>query len=197
MSELSVEFENTVCSNAQVYGMVESIKASKYPFLTDVADATETITNTVKTLALSQCGSGEDTFMNGIIVQMDVTMSLKAWVELQRYHFMEFVSSQSTMHCLPKFNLESQCNEYVAEEAKEIINDLIGEYLEDKKKVDFLEMMYNIPSGFRYTARMSTNYRQLKTIYKQRRNHRLKPDWGEFCDWIEHLPLSWMITGVE
>jgi len=44
------------------------------------------------------------------------------------------------------------------------------------------------------TARMTTNYRQLKTIYAQRRNH-LLPDWQMFCDWIETLPYSELITG--
>ena len=48
-------------------------------------------------------------------------------------------------------------------------------------------MLYNIPSGFELTAAMTTNYRQLKTIYQQRRNHAL-PDWQMFCDWIETLP---------
>ena len=56
------------------------------------------------------------------------------------------------------------------------------------------KVIYNIPSGFEYTARLTTNYRQLKTIYSQRKNHRL-PDWRIFCDWIEELPHSEWITG--
>ena len=49
-------------------------------------------------------------------------------------------------------------------------------------------------SGFELAARMTTNYLELKTIYRQRRNHRL-PDWHMFCDWVESLPDSHLITG--
>ena len=35
---------------------------------------------------------------------------------------------------------------------------------------------------------MTTNLRQLKTIYYQRRNHKL-PDWKMFCDWLEQLEV--------
>jgi hypothetical protein len=60
----------------------------------------------------------------------------------------------------------------------------------------YLEILYNIPTGFQLTARMTTNYRQLKTIYHQRKNHRL-PEWREFCKWIETLPYAGLITGKE
>ena len=65
-----------------------------------------------------------------------------------------------------------------------------------KKDVDdaFYRLIYNIPSGFEYTAGMVTNYRQLKTIYTQRKNHRLQ-EWRDFCKWIETLPHSEWITG--
>jgi hypothetical protein len=61
-------------------------------------------------------------------------------------------------------------------------------YNEDPTADNYLNLLYNIPVGFRLTAGMTTNYRQLKTIYQQRRNHRL-PEWQEFCDWVETLPL--------
>lgn len=48
--------------------------------------------------------------------------------------------------------------------------------------------------GLRLTARITTNYRQLKTIYQQRKNHRL-PEWRAFCAWIETLPRAEFITG--
>lgn len=35
---------------------------------------------------------------------------------------------------------------------------------------------------------MTTNYRQLKTIYFQRKDHKLD-EWHKFCDWCESLPL--------
>lgn len=145
-------------------------------------------------LASSKVGCGEDNFLNGIIVQFDLTLSIKAWVEMQRYHFMDFVSSMSTMHCISKMDVNSMCNEYVSLGVIDEVNRLKDIYLATKDKEDYLRLLYNIPTGFELTARMTTNYRQLKTIYLQRRNHRL-PDWHVVCDWIEKLPHSELITG--
>ena len=58
---------------------------------------------------------------------------------------------------------------------------------EDLKK-RYLEILYSNPCGFKLTAGMTTNYRQLKTIYSQRKTHRL-PEWREFCAWVETLPM--------
>lgn len=186
---------NPVVSNYKVYGLENSIAASKLPFAVHPEDCTPELTQTVINLAQSRPGCGEDTFLDGIIVQFDLTFTIKAWTELQRYHFIEFVSSQSTMHRITKFEIADQCNEYVDERMVKILEELIQRYEVHRTEENFLRMMYNIPSGLRLTARMTTNYRQLKTIYQQRRNHRLKPDWGEFCNWMETLPHSEFITG--
>ena len=69
---------NTVVNNAKVYGLEESVKASKYPMSVDVESCTEEITETVCKLATAEKGSGHDNFLNGIIVQFDLTFSLKA-----------------------------------------------------------------------------------------------------------------------
>jgi hypothetical protein len=45
-------------------------------------------------------------FLTGIRVAFDLTFSNKAWVEAERYRFLEFVSSQSTMHRITKFDLD-------------------------------------------------------------------------------------------
>jgi len=60
----------------------------------------------------------------------------------------------------------------------------------------YLRVLYSVPSGLRLTAGITTNYLQLKTIYHQRKDHRL-PEWREFCKWIEALPFSGLITGKE
>ena len=56
------------------------------------------------------------------------------------------------------------------------------------------DRLYSNPCGFILTARITTNYLQLKTIYAQRKNHTL-PEWRLFCKWIEQLPYSNLITG--
>lgn len=68
------------------------------------------------------------------------------------------------------------------------MEELKEKYNTTKDKEDYLRLLYSNPAGFELTARLSTNYRQLKTVYTQRYNHRL-PEWREFCDYIEkNLP---------
>lgn len=55
------------------------------------------------------------------------------------------------------------------------------------KKDLFMQIISCLPSGFEMEMEIVTNYLQLKTIYEQRKYHKL-PDWHEFCSWIESLP---------
>ena len=64
---------------------------------------------------------------------------------------------------------------------------------EEAIKEQYLRVLYSNPCGFKLTAGMTTNYRQLKTIYNQRKTHRL-PEWRAFCEWIHTLPMSELIT---
>lgn len=187
---------NKVVSNVKVYGLENSIKASKYPMAVDVSKCSAEITPNVRKLATCATGTGHDNFLNGIIVQFDLTFTIKAWVEAERYHFLDFVSSQSTMHRIAKFDPEEQCNEYVHAGTVSIVKGLVDCYNANPTAENYLRLLYNIPVGFRLTARMTTNYRQLKTIYQQRRTHRL-PEWREFCSWVETLPCSYFITGKD
>lgn len=182
--------------NVKVYGLDDSVKASKYPMAVDTDKCTDEVTTTVKKLANCKTGTGHDQFLTGIIVQFDLTFSIKAWVEAERYHFLDFVSSQSTMHRIAKFDIKSQCNEYVHAGTICVVNKLLERYNGDPTPENYLRLLYNIPVGFRLTARMTTNYRQLKTIYQQRKTHRL-PEWRAFCEWVETLPHADLIIGGE
>jgi hypothetical protein len=175
--------------NIQVYGLEDSFKASKYPFAVNTDDVNSEITDKIRSLAKCKMGTGHDNFLNGIIVQFDLTFSIKAWVEMQRYHFIDFVSSQSTMHCISKMDIKQMCNEYVSDKDIVEVERLKKAYLDNPTPKNYLELLYNVPVGFELTARMTTNYRQLKTIYAQRRTHRLE-DWQVFCDFIETLPYA-------
>lgn len=190
-------------NNVNVYGLESSIRAAKYPKSVNLESLDTTLTKGIKACANCKTGEGHDNFLKGIIVQFDLTFSNKAWVELQRYHFIDFVSSQSTMHKITKFDIKQQCNRYVDSRIIDIVQAKINEYnrlmeydmshgksVERKKQLEelYLEILYNVPSGFELTAAMTTNYQQLKTIYQQRRHHKL-PDWQMFCDWCLTLPL--------
>lgn len=195
---------NDMIENVEVYGFHESIKASKYPMSIDIAKCSDVPSVNTMKLASVPTGTGHDNFLKGIVVQFDLTMTSKMSVELERYHFIDFVSSQSTMHRITKFDLDKAYIKYVDPRCIEIMKEKVADYnalqekiqncdiadkaaLEDIAKVKYLEILYTNPCGMRLTARMTTNYQQLKTIYQQRRTHRL-PEWQTFCDWVETLP---------
>lgn len=178
---------NDIVSNVKVYGLEDSVKRSKYPMAVDTTECTPDIVPRTRALGKCECGTGHDQFLTGIIVQFDLTFTLKAWTEAERYHFLDFVSSQSTMHRITQFNVENQCNEYVEFEVVEILKELVADYNRNPTPENYLRVLYNIPTGFKLTAGMTTNYRQLKTIYNQRKSHRL-PEWRAFCQWCETLP---------
>ena len=177
-----------IISNVQVYGLEESIKRSKYPMSTDTSACTTEPTKTTYSLSRASVGSGHDNWLNGVIVQFDLTFTNKAWVEAERYHFLDFVSSQSTMHRITKFNLDKAYIEYTDPRMIEIMQQLVAQYNADPTPDNYLKVLYSNPAGFKITAGMTTNYRQLKTIYYQRKNHRL-PEWRVFCEWITTLPM--------
>lgn len=195
MSEYNVADYGAI-TNAKIYGLDESIKRAKYPMSVNVDDLNADITRGIIALATSQKGEGHDNWLNGVVVQFDLEYTVKAWTEAERYHFLDFVSSQSTMHRIAKFDLDNQYSEYTDKRTIEVVKELVAKYNETKDPEDYLRILYSNPCGFKLIAGMTTNYRQLKTIYAQRKNHRL-PEWREFCEWIETLPKSRLITEVK
>lgn len=204
-----------VISNVEVYGFESAVKGAKYSYATDTNAVTDEVTKTTLSLANSKAGSGHDQFMTGIIVQFDLTFSNKAWVEAERYKFLNFISSQSTMHRITKFNLDDAYMEYVDPRIITIMKEKVEAYNTLQKEMTlaknegkdvsemmkelntkYLELLYSNPAGFRLTAKMTTNYRALKTIYHQRKDHRL-PEWRAFCEWVKTLPHSEFITGEQ
>lgn len=191
--------------NVHVYGLDESIRGAKFPMAIDVDKLTTELTPGIKALAQSGQGEGHDNWLNGVIVQYNLTFTVKAWTEEERYHFVDFVSSQSTMHRITKFDLNKAYIHYVDPRIIEIMKEKVDEYnalaadkVTDKSVLQekYLEILYSNPAGFQLTARMTTNYRQLKTMYFQRKDHRL-PEWRMFTKWIETLPHSELITREE
>lgn len=180
-------------TNWQVYGLEDSIRAAKLPMSVDPDTLTDEVTKGIDTLAHSPMGEGHDNFLQGIVVQFDLTATIKFWTEAERYHFLDFISSQSTMHRIAKFNLDESYSSYTDKRMVAIMKELVEEYNTNPSIENYLRLLYSNPCGMYLTARMTTNYRQLKTIYRQRKNHRL-PEWRWFCSWLKNLPHSEWIT---
>lgn len=205
-------------SNVKIYDLEESLIASGYPMRT-VAEMREPGEGDwkrgINLTKASDTNPAHAQFLTGVRVNFDLTCSNKMWVEAERYRFLEFVSSQSTMHRITKFDLRNQYNKYVDSRIIEIMMDKVSEYnqlqvelehvlkgdlispstqhfvkkTQERLKELYLEILYSNPAGFELTARMTTNYRCLRNIYLQRHDHRL-PEWREFCKWIETLPYA-------
>lgn len=133
-------------------------------------------------------GSGHGSFLKGIVVNLDLTLTNKAWIEFQRYHFADIITGMSTMHRIARFDLDKSFNEFVSPQIIAELQKIQQNYQENPTKENYLKLLYSTPSGLELTNRITTNYLQLRTMYYQRRNHRL-PEWREFCEWmVENLP---------
>ena len=200
-----------IISNLKVYDLEESLLASGYAMRTELDEivVTDKTLKRAKNLTKASNGNGaHGQFMTGIRVNFDLTFSLKAWIEAERYRFLEFVTSQSTMHRITKFDIKKQCNEYVDDRIIDIVKEKVDQYnnillaikteeylehgytleqMQEMAKDAYLRVLYNVPSGFELTARMTTNYRCLLNIYVQRHDHRL-PEWRKFCELLLELP---------
>ena len=193
--------------NLKVYDLEESLIASGFPMRTELVSRHADEKDVKRGLNLTKASYGNGAhaqWLTGVRVAFDLTFTNKAWVEAERYRFFEFVSSQSTMHKITKFNLDNQYNEYVDPRVIAIMKEKVAEYnsignldmldvklhseMLEQKKRKYLEILYTNPAGFELTARMTTNYRCLLNIYIQRHDHRL-PEWREFCaQMLEELP---------
>ena len=181
--------------NSHVYGLERAVKASGNPMRTQIDASEPNEKDYIRAVKLGSTrgGEGHDNFLKGITVQLDVGAPLYWWKEAQRYHWFDIISSESTMHCLLKFDVAAQCVDETDPKILERMRELIAEYNaipeEDReaKIAKWRVLVASLPEGFCLAATMITNYQQLKTMYRQRRNHKLK-EWHIFCDWCDSLP---------
>ena len=196
-----------VISNVKVYDLEESLVASGYAMVSDYNelwvktqaevirletfdDELDTNPHYKRALKLTKAplNSGHVSWAKGVVVNMDITFTNKAWIEMQRYHFIDIITGQSCMHRISKFNLDYAFNEYVDKNIIIHLKAIQKEYNENPTPENYLRLLYSTPSGIYLTGRVTTNYLQLMNIYKQRRTHRL-PEWREFCKELLDLPM--------
>lgn len=187
--------------NTQVYNLKEAVLASGNAMRLEPEEVNEENFNNAlercKRLAKLGGGTGHSNFRTGILVTFDLKYPQYFTKQLQRYHFIQYVSSTSMMHRITKMDFDKCCNKYVYQAIKDILNRLIKDYNDNKEYSSpdenyekYMEIVSNCPMGAELWVHCSTNYEQLATIYNQRKNHKLKEDWGEFCACIESLPYA-------
>ena len=190
-------------SNVKVYDLRESIIASgnamrieSFPYSDEEFEKGLKRMKRLVHSSLSTNVHCHDNALTGIRVSFDIKYPQYWSLEFQRYHFADIVTSSSKMHRLCKMNIANACNKYVSDETIEQMEKLVDNYNYAVEKdaeeyviyENFMKMISNCPMGLELFERVSTNYKQLQTIYYQRKDHKLKEDWGAFCKMIEELP---------
>ena len=155
---------------------------------------------------LRNAGTDHRKFMRMITVYFDITAPLYFWKEFDTYKVGTVANSCSTMHkiaakefTLEDFSCEHLQNSWLAhlKETIRLLNEARDAYNwcnTDAKKEWWWQMIQLLPSSYNQKRTVMLNYEVLANMYKSRRNHKLD-EWHTFCDWIESLPYSELITG--
>lgn len=147
-------------------------------------------------------GSEHSKFMRMIHVQVDVVMPRYWWSEADTYHF-GTKNSSSTMHNLLNNSKPITKEMFVTCDEDNDITDVVVERLESlrqqyretkdyaKQTKLLIRAKRLLPEGLEQLRTWDTNYTELRNIYFQRKNHRLKEEWQDtFCKWVETLPYA-------
>ncbi len=150
---------------------------------------------------LVKAGSDHSKFMRMINVTVDITAPLYWWKEADTYKVGTVRNSCSTMHKITA--KEFELDDFSFENIPADVDDgsyIIGRlnyarkmYLETKDKNYWYAMIQMLPSSYNQRATWQANYAVLRNIYHSRKNHKLD-EWRTFCEWIESLPYSELIT---
>lgn len=162
---------------------------------------------------LRNAGTDHRKFMRMITVYLDITAPLYWWKEFDTYKVGTVANSCSTMHKIAdkEFTLADFSCEHLSEPAISILKNTVEalnqardlylgyngfkhQWGDWEKKHYWWQMIQLLPSSYNQRRTVMLNYEVLANIYKSRRNHKLD-EWHTFCDWIESLPYSKLITG--
>lgn len=169
---------------------------------------------------LVKAGKDHAKYRRMIVVYTDLTAPLYWWKEYDTYKVGTVANSCSTMHKIQakEFTLEDFSHEHLMRPCEfeddipehvvygdfkvclegviAALNDARNLYLQTKDKRYWWQMIQLLPSSYNQRRTVMLNYEVLSNIYPARKAHKLD-EWHTFCDWIESLPYSWIITGEE
>lgn len=176
-------------------------------------------------MQLRNAGTDHRKFMRMIVVYLDIMAPLYWWKEFDTYKVGTVANSCSTMHKIAakEFTLEDFSHEHLLSMANNdagdalflndannirvdgddllgliinVLNYYRGRYIKTKDKRYWWQLIQLLPSSYNQRRTIMLNYEVLANMYKSRRHHKLD-EWHTFCDWIEGLPYSELITGEE
>lgn len=174
-------------------------------------------------MQLRNAGTDHRKFMRMIVVYLDITAPLYWWKEFDTYKVGTVANSCSTMHKIAdkEFTLEDFSHEHLCDDELALLEEVIARLnmnrivfiAKNDKQVDrytvmsdecyakykktlWWQMIQLLPSSYNQRRTVMLNYEVLANMYKSRRHHKLD-EWHTFCDWVESLPYSELITGKE
>lgn len=146
--------------------------------------------------SLIKAGNEHSKFMRQIQVWVNINMPRYWWQEFDTYHF-NTKNSCSTMHKICSREITLDDFEYDSSIALVLLDIIYGlnilrhEYLLTKDYKCVILMKQLLPESYLQLRTVNTNYAELRTIYHQRKNHKLKKEWVDtFCKWVETLPYA-------
>lgn len=152
---------------------------------------------------LALAGSDHRKYMRMISVYMEITAPLYWWKEFDTYKVGTVANSTSTMHKIhaKEFTVDDFSHDKMTADGFEnLLRDIEHlnrdreAYLETKDMDYWYDMIQSLPTSYNQKRSVLFNYEVLRNMYHARRNHKLK-EWVEFCERIEDLPYSQLITG--
>lgn len=151
-------------------------------------------------MSLAKGGSVHAKYRRMITVYVDITAPLYWWKELDTYKVGTVANSCSTMHKIheKEFTIDSFSHEHILDNnmlwlVVGELNEWRTKYLETKDKKYWWQMIQLLPASYNQKRTVMLNYEVLAGIYPMRKDHKLD-EWHDFCDWIESLPYSEIIT---
>lgn len=164
---------------------------------------------------LATAGSSHRKYLRMITVYTDITAPLYWWKEFDTYKVGTVANSCSTMHKIhaKEFTLDDFSTDHLLPRSVDVLKftiDALNEcrdlylgfdgfkhiYGECEKKDYWWQLIQLLPSSYNQKRTVMFNYEVLANMYHDRKNHKLD-EWHIFCDWIESLPYSELITGGE
>ncbi len=164
-------------------------------------------------LRLARQGPVHGKFRRMIVVYADITAPLYWWKEFDTYKVGTAANSCSTMNRIhaKAFTLDDFSYEHLDARCREVLDnivDVLNSYRElyvnydlndfevkgcPPKKMLWWQMIQLLPASYNQRRTIMLNYEVLANIYRHRRGHKLD-EWRDFCQWIEEMPYSDVIT---
>lgn len=152
---------------------------------------------------LGSAGTDHAKYRRMVTVYADILAPMYWWKEYDTYKVGTVANSCSTMHKIhaKELTLDDFSHEQLNYTSKCLLKDIIRTinknrelFINTKDKQYWWNMIQLLPTSYNQKRTVMINYEVLRNMYHSRKVHKLD-EWRQFCEWIESLPYSELITG--